>query len=158
MIYAYHTYILVLLPMLGSQRYPEIFDSGRLWLLNLANIRRPYHYRCPRSPFGPGTRAQQEAQPWNFEALPFYDRTNASYGRTAGLGCAAMAKTQTWWYFRDLGHVVSEGIRGVCHSWDNMRLHCRKRNNIVWQHLCVLYTLWSISVNSTPSFQHIGLV
>ena len=35
-----HTY--VLLPMLGSQRYPEIFDSGRLWLLNLANIRRPY--------------------------------------------------------------------------------------------------------------------
>lgn len=28
------------------------------------------------------TRAQQEAQPWNFEALPFYDRTNASYGRT----------------------------------------------------------------------------
>eukprot|EP00438_Fugacium_kawagutii_P006345 Skav208391 [mRNA] locus=scaffold1179:20990:24283:- [translate_table: standard] len=29
------------------------------------------------------TRAQQEAEPWNFEALPFYDRTNASYGRTA---------------------------------------------------------------------------
>ncbi|CAK9015618.1 unnamed protein product [Durusdinium trenchii] len=28
------------------------------------------------------TQAQQERQPWNFEALPFYDRTNASYGRT----------------------------------------------------------------------------
>ena len=36
---------------------------------------------CDESAFQ-GTRAQQEAQPWNFEALPFYDRTNASYGRT----------------------------------------------------------------------------
>ena len=34
----------------------------------------------------PGTQAQQEAQPWNFEAWPFYDRTNASYGRTLGYG------------------------------------------------------------------------
>ena len=53
----------------------------------------------------------------------------------------AMGKTQTW-YFKHFGHVVSEGIRGVCHSWeDNMSLqHCHKRNNIVWQHICVFFT------------------
>ena len=58
-----------------------LISGGNVSISGLLMDDSPGSPLCDESAFQ-GTRAQQEAQPWNFEALPFYDRTNASYGRT----------------------------------------------------------------------------